>query len=278
MNRKTLIENMEMILAYCKKRQEEKELGLVSLFDLEDEKENKTAESNLDIQVVADFDHLEKLSHEAELMGIYISGHPLDRYASLMKEMSTMPIAAVQEAPGSDQQRTMTLTGQFTTKKMILTKKGDKMCFAALEDLSGKIECIIFPRAFAEYELLLNSDEPMIVEGKVNLSESPRKILADKIYRLKEHSENRITGVRINVSLEDLTELKLNQLRQVLLSYRGSTPLHMIFESEYGRARLPLGDEYLINPSPQLAHRINEVFNKNTVKFIVDGKVEEIRA
>lgn len=277
MNRKTLLENLEMILSYCKKRQEESELGLVSLFDLGEEN-SKSVESNLDIQIVPDFDQNEKLAYEAELMGIYISGHPLDRYASLMKEMSTMSVSNVQDIIGSDQQRTMTLSGQITSKKIILTKKGDKMCFANLEDLTGKIEVIVFPKAFAEYELLLNSSEPVLIEGKVNLSESPRKILADKIYKLKEQSENRITGVRINVNLEDLTEVKLNQLRQVLLSYRGGTPMHMIFESEYGRARLPLGDEFLINPTPQLAHRINEVFNRNSVKFIIDGRVEDVQS
>ncbi len=274
LNRKTLLENLEMILAYCKKRQEESSLGLVSLFDMGGDI-NQTAEANLDIQEVAEFDDLEKLSHEAELMGIYISGHPLDRYAGLMKEMATMPISHVQDALGTDQKRTMTLAGKITGKKIILTKKGDKMCFATLEDLTGKIECIVFPRAFAEYEALLNSDEPVLVEGVVNLQENPRKILADKIHKLKEHSENRITGVRINVQLEDLTEIKLNKLRQVLLSYRGSTPMHMIFESTEGRARLPLGEQFLINPTPQMAHQINEVFNRDAVKFIIDGRLED---
>lgn len=275
LNRKTLLENLEMILAYCKKRQEESSLGLVSLFDMGGDNLSQTAEANLDIQEVAEFDDLEKLSHEAELMGIYISGHPLDRYAGLMKEMASMPIANVQDFLGTDQKRSMTLAGKITSKKIILTKKGDKMCFATLEDLTGKIECIVFPRAFAEYEAILNSDEPVLVEGVVNLQESPRKILADKILRLKEHSENRITAVRISVSLEDLTETKLNKLRQVLLSYRGSTPMHMIFESSEGRARLPLGEQYLINPTPQMAHQINEVFNKDAVKFIIDGKLED---
>jgi DNA polymerase-3 subunit alpha len=275
LNRKTLIENLDMILAYCKKRQEESSLGLVSLFDMGGDSMSQTAESNLDIQEVPEFDDLERLAHEAELMGIYISGHPLDRYAGLMKEMATMPISTVQDFLGSDQKRSMTLAGKFTAKKMILTKKGDKMCFATLEDLTGKIECIVFPRAFAEFEAILNSDEPVLVEGVVNLQESPRKILADKIHLLKEHAENRITGVRISVDLDDLTEMKLSKLRQVLLSYRGSTPMHMIFESEKGRARLPLGEQYLINPTPQMAHQINEVFNKQAVKFIIDGRLED---
>ena len=276
MNRKTLLENLEMILAYCKKRQEEASAGLVSLFDMGGESLSQTAEDNLDIQVVPDFDDLEKLAHEAELMGIYISGHPLDRYKNLMQELATMPIANVQDFIGADQKRTMTLAGQFTAKKNILTKKGDKMCFATLEDLSGKLECIIFPKTFAEYEMLLAGDDPVLVEGTVNLQESPRKILAEKIYKLKEHSETKITGVRINVDLTDLTEIKLSKLRQVLLSYRGSTPMHMIFEGPGGKARLPLGEEFLINPTPQMAHQINEVFSRDAVKFIIDGKLEDV--
>ena len=276
MNRKTLLENLEMILAYCKKRQDEASQGLVSLFDMGGDSMSQTAEENLDIQIVSDFDDLEKLAHEAELMGIYISGHPLDRYKNLMEEMASMPIANVQDFIGQDQKRSMSLAGQFTAKKNILTKKGDKMCFATLEDLSGKIECIIFPKTFAEYEMMLAGDDPVLVEGTVNLSESPRKILAEKIYKLKEHSENKITGVRINVDLTDLTEIKLNKLRQVLLSYRGSTPMHMIFEGPGGKARLPLGEEFLINPTPQMAHQINEVFNRDAVKFIIDGKLEDV--
>lgn len=278
LNRKTLLENLDTILAYCKKRQEESSLGLVSLFDMGEESINQTAEANLDIQEVRDFDDLEKLAHEAELMGIYISGHPLDRYKNLMEEMATMPVAQVQDFLGSDQKRSMTLAGQFTSRKNILTKKGDKMCFATLEDLSGKIECIVFPKTFAEYEMILSSDDPVIVEGSVNLQESPRKIFAEKIFKLKEHSENKITGVRINVDLTDLTEMKLNKLRQVLLSYRGSTPMHMIFEGPGGKARLPLGEEFLINPTPQMAHQINEVFNRDTVKFIIDGRLEDVHA
>ena len=277
-NRKTLLENLEMILAYCKKRQEENSLGLVSLFDMGegDSGVNQTAESNLDIQVVSEFDELEKLNIEAELMGIYISGHPLDRYASLMKELATMPVASVQDFLGSEE-RTMTLAGKITSKKVILTKKGDKMCFATLEDLTGGIECIVFPKTFAEYEMLLSSDEPLLIEGLVKLAESPRKILANKITKLKVQAENKITGVRINVNLEDLTEMKLNKLRQVLLSYRGSIPMHLILESTEGRARLPLGEQYLINPTPQMAHQVNEVFNKDAVKFIIDGRVEDLK-
>ncbi len=275
MNRKTLLENLELIVAYCKKRQDDKDMGLVSLFDMGDSSES-TSEENLDLQIVPEFTQTEKLEHEAELMGIYISGHPLDQYASIMKELSSMKIAVVQEVMGSDQKRTIMLSGQISARKNILTKKGDKMCFFNLEDLSGKIEVVVFPRTYAEYESLLDENVPILVEGDINLNESPRKLLASKILKLKDHAENKITGVRVSVHLEDLTEIKLNKLRHVLLSYRGTVPMHMIFEGDGGRARLPLGDDYMINPTPKMAHQINEVFNKNAVKFIVDGRLEDV--
>jgi DNA polymerase-3 subunit alpha len=67
-------------------------------------------------------------------------------------------------------------------------------------------------------------------------------------------------------------------VRQVILSYRGTVPVHFIFESMEGKARLPLDDNFLVSPSPQMAAKINEILQSNSVTFIVDGKVEEVRS
>ena len=63
-------------------------------------------------------------------------------------------------------------------------------------------------------------------------------------------------------------------IKQTILSYRGSVPAHIIFESEDGRAKMNLNENYLVNPTPQLAARVNEILNDNSVSFIVDGKLE----
>jgi DNA polymerase-3 subunit alpha len=67
-------------------------------------------------------------------------------------------------------------------------------------------------------------------------------------------------------------------VRQVILSYRGTVPIHFVFESTEGRARLPLDDNFLVAPSPQMAAKINEILQANSVSFIVDGRVEEVRS
>lgn len=276
LNRKTMLENMELIVAYAQKKQDEKALGQSNLFDL-DAAATEDSSIQLDIAAVEDFDDREKLAYEAQLMGIYVSGHPLDRFANVLKQMASMSVAEVHEISGGDK-RDMMLAGLISGRKNILTKKGDKMCFATLEDLTGKIECIVFPRTFAEYEEILAGDEPLIMEGQVNLAEEPRKFFPTKIQKLKDQAEERVTGVRINVATEQLNESRLKRFKQVLLSYRGSVPLHMILEHKEGRVRMPLGQDFLVNPTPQLAAKINEVFQGNSVQFVVDGKLEDISA
>ncbi len=273
MNRKTLVENLELIVAYAARKQEAKALGQVSLFD-EEVVDEETTKSRMDIQEVADYDDREKLGYEQSLMGIFVSGHPLDRFRDIMKQLSSKEISELNDMHGEGK-RDMTLAGMITASKQIITKKGDRMCFSTLEDLSGKIECIVFPKVYAEFEELLASDEALIIQGEVNLSEEPRKFFPTKILRMKDEAEERVTGVRIKVNIDDLMPIKLERFKQVLLSYRGSVPAHLIFEGQEGKARMPLGDDFLVNPTPQMAAKINEVFNMNAVQFVVDGRLED---
>jgi DNA polymerase III subunit alpha len=277
LNRRTLLENMELIVSYGQKKQEEKALGQVSLFDMGEGQSQAETHELLDIRASEDFDSIEKLSYEKALLGIFVSGHPLDRYSDVLRQLSSSNLADIHTVMGEGK-RDFTLGGMIMEKKAILTKKGDKMCFLTLEDLTGKIECIVFPRTYQEYEEILSSEEPLIMTGQVNLSESPRKFFPAKILNLKDQAEDRVTGVRINVKLEELSPTRLERFRQVLLSYRGSVPSHVIFESQEGKARMLLGQDFMVNPTPQMAAKVNEVFNTNAVQFIVDGTLKDVTA
>lgn len=275
LNRRTLLENMELIVAYGQKKQEEKALGQVSLFDLGGGQQAETTQELLDLRESEDFDGNEKLAYEKALMGIYVSGHPLDRFSDVLRQLSSTSLCDIQDMIGEGK-RDFTLGGMIMEKKVILTKKGEKMCFLNLEDLTGKIECIVFPKVFSEYEELLASEEPVMMNGYVNLTENPRKFFPQKIQPLKDQAEERVSGVRICVRVEDLNPQRLERFRQVLLSYRGSVPSHVIFEGQEGKARMRLGEGFLVNPTPQMAAKINEIFNSNAVQFIVDGKLHDM--
>jgi DNA polymerase-3 subunit alpha len=276
LNRKTLLENLELITTYASKKQEEIASGQASLFDLDGGGLSAGTEKEelLDIHEVPDFDEKEKLGYELSLIGIYVSGHPLEKFADIMSQMTSMSISAVQDSQGKGK-RDMVLAGLFSTPKVLLTKKGDKMAFVNLEDLTGKIECIVFPRTFEEYQTYLTSDDPVILTGTVNMDEEVRKFFPTKIQFLKEQAESRVSAVRINIDTTRLHEHSLSKLKQIILSYRGSVPAHLIIKSQDARARLPLSGDYLVNPTPQLAAKINELLDENAVNFIIDGKITD---
>jgi len=288
-NRKTLLENMEFIISFAEKKQEEKLMGQTSLFDMGEVVQS--SEEQLNISESPEFDEKQKLSLEAELLGIYVSGHPLMRFKDIMGKLTSMDIASIQELPtvarpegmgprikdeNDPSKRSMVIAGMISESKIIVTKKGDKMAFVTFEDLSGKIECLFFPRVFAEFQEFLTMDEPLILSGVVNLAEDPKKFYPSKVALLKDESDDRVTSVRVNVPLNHLNAYSLSQMKQILLSYRGSIPIHFIFDTPEGRARLPLDDNFLVSPSPQMAAKINELLNTNSVSFIIDGKVEEV--
>ncbi|MEK6624115.1 MAG: DNA polymerase III subunit alpha, partial [Bdellovibrionota bacterium] len=209
-NRKTLHENLELFMAYGQKRQDELALGQGSLFDFDQIgsedgaiKDGVGPMASLDVKEVADLDYQEKLNYEYQLLGIYVSGHPLDRYRGMMKQMCSMEIAKIHDLSGTDK-REVVLAGLITGRKNILTKKGERMGFSTLEDLSGKIECVIFPKTFAEYENILAGDSPVAITGQVNLAETPRKFFPSKVKKIDEEASQRVTGVTVSVEMEDL--------------------------------------------------------------------------
>ena len=288
MNRATLLENMETVVAYASKKQQERELGQVNLFDMGDTGE--TTEEMLNLNQISDFEDKEKLGYEQQLLGIYVSGHPLDKFGDILAELVSMPISDIHDLPqmakpefdfanrdaqkNDPSRRKLTIAGMISEKRIIMTKKGDKMAFVTIEDLSGKIECILFPKSYMENFEALECEDPIVLSGYVRLSDDRRSFFVDKVRELTDESDERVSAVRIKIDTQQINDYTLPKLKQVLLSFRGSVPAHIIFESEDGRAKMDLNDNYLINPTPQMAARINDLLNDNSVSFIVDGKLE----
>ncbi len=282
LTRKSLMNSMEKVMIHGNKVSEEKRLGQGNLFGLAKE----SSEKFLELEEFREFDDKEKLGYEFQLLGIYVSGHPLDQYADDLKKLGTMNISRAYEleplknmGPSKERKwdngakRDVVLGGLLSGTKTILTKKGDKMAFTNLEDLTGKIECVVFPKVFTEYEEFLHTDEPVIIEGQINTKEEPKKLFPTKITRLRDEREEKITGVRISLDIEKIAPEMINKLKTTLEDFQGSTPAHIIFQSEKGRARLPLGKEFFIDPTPQLANKVNDIFNEKCVRFIINGEV-----
>ena len=167
--------------------------GQVSLFDMfGDSREESLFESAVTYPDMPDCPGNVKLQMEKEATGVYMTGHPLDEWQAKMKQMtfSTAQAAEMEEAPD----RGMSLDGKRVEMGGILTavngkstKKGDYMAFVTLEDMTGQIECLVFPKVYERYQALLQEDEIAVLTGRLSVrEEEDPKLIVESIQRMKD--------------------------------------------------------------------------------------------
>jgi DNA polymerase-3 subunit alpha len=162
--------------------------GQVSLFDMFGQDESPAMMgAQIRLPDLPDCPARVKLQMEKEASGVYMTGHPLDDYADVLKDM-TMTAARVEDGEEDGQDLDgmfVDMGGILTEVKGKATKKGDYMAFLTLEDMTGQIECLAFPRVFERYQPLIREDEAVVISGKISVREEEApKLLAERIARL----------------------------------------------------------------------------------------------
>ncbi|MCI5108575.1 MAG: DNA polymerase III subunit alpha [Candidatus Pacebacteria bacterium] len=173
--RGSMLESLEKLLEYNKELQKTSS-DQDSLFGATDISEDNLVLEKTDPATMED-----KLSWEKELLGLYISGHPLDKYKEKLEKNGGASIERVFKAPTNT---TVICAGLITNIREIFTKKGDKMAFITLSDYNGGIEAVAFPKAMEEYGNILQSEKCVVVKGKVNERNGEKSILIDKVKEL----------------------------------------------------------------------------------------------
>lgn len=138
-------------------------------------------EHRLELEDAIDPPLTQKLEWERELLGIYISGHPLDAHQEVLKKMSTT-IASVKQNGKTGVP--IALAGMIEDIRPILTKKGDKMAFIRFGDKTDSIECVIFPKLFKEHASILEASRCLLVQGNLSNRNGDTSIIIEKVRRL----------------------------------------------------------------------------------------------
>lgn len=153
--------------------------------------------SEPDYPALPDFTRSEQLAMEKEMLGLYITGHPLDDYAGVMHRLTTVDSAALSSheeqedgetalAGAVNDQDKVIMAGMLVNKKTKTTRSNELMAFLTLEDLTGTFECLIFPRIYAQNASLFNEGETLLVAGRLNIREDDTpKLVAEAVARLE---------------------------------------------------------------------------------------------
>ena len=122
----------------------------------------------------------EKLLWEKELLGLYISGHPLEEFKDKLSKLE----GGIKRLEECKEGHDCIVAGQITGIREVMTKKGDRMMFVNLEDLTGSLDVVVFPKVYEEFRNLLIVDNCVAMKGKVSKRNDATSFIADKVKNL----------------------------------------------------------------------------------------------
>ena len=218
-------------------------VGQISLFDMGQPTADLAIEDTY--PDVGEYPYKQLLSMEKEMKGVYVSGHPLDEYRKELEalEINTAWVAELKERPdaGIDEDgRQVVMGGILTALRPKATKKGAMMGFITLEDLTGQIECLLFPRIFERYNKLLELDMPVLLTGHLSVrEEEDTKLLVDVVEPLvqlpppEEPMSDIERAKRSPVKLYlRMQRSQMDEVKEVMQRQPGKVPVYMNFPDE----------------------------------------------
>jgi DNA polymerase-3 subunit alpha len=262
--RAALMAGLEEAMNLGQRIQQERESAQVSLFGAaEIVKGNGNGGARL--PDLPEWDEKLLLGFEKEALGFFITGHPLSRHTALMKRFVTANTASLAELPDKSDVR---LCGIVATLKEILTKKGERMGFITIEDLTGSVEVVVLPDIYAACVECLKSDEPLLVTGTLEVGEKGSKIRASEVRSLKEVQGRETRSVHFTLTAAGLERDQLQSLKGILGRYQGPciSLLHIVIQ-EKSRTTIKLPESCRVAASDDLALAVKNLFGYNAVTF-----------
>ncbi|MCM2322138.1 MAG: DNA polymerase III subunit alpha [Oligoflexia bacterium] len=297
-NRASLFASLESLIDHAGDEQEERELGQSSLFDSFSADEVKlVTPASAVFKKEEDWPLPRKLIQERQVVGFYVSGHPMDPWQKICEEWlgwSTERIKshaeekAAKKAPpppadngwgdggggyGAGRYRPqrpeIKLGGLVGELREVMTKKGSRMAFGALEDLHGKVEVVFFPEAYAACQELLkraaSEAEVIVLTGELEIGDEAPKVLAKSVEGVAEAHKARVQRVVLRISPSDTSPDQLRELKKSLLQHRGRCPVRIDFVDRRFKTRLELPKTVMVSGSPQMVQTINRIFGCDVV-------------
>ncbi len=181
---------------------------------------------------VREFDKTTMLNLEKEVLGVYITDHPLNAYTDVIEKycnFSTIELMEEDSVLASWDNRRVRFAGIILKRNDKLTRNNQNMSFLTMEDLVGSIEVIVFPNQFSRYRELLTEDRVILIDGHLSISDAEDpKIIMDTAKDVQTMPMKQ----RLYLKLPHYNVSDLDRIRSILLQYKGTTPVYIHFERE----------------------------------------------
>jgi DNA polymerase-3 subunit alpha len=264
-SRAQMVSSLEAILESSSRTQKDKAKGQLSFFDtgFADNAFHKASSANT--PSVREWPEHQLLAFEKEMLGFYVSGHPLARYAKQLRRFASTSTSQLVMHQDEEEIKIVGLIAKI--KNTITRAKQEKMAILKLEDLEGSVEVLVFPRSYQKVSRYIQPNSVVLVRGVLNLKEDTPKIIVndlfpvDEIYKLIAAMNINLSGIRENI---------FETLKELLAASRGNIPIYLHLDTpSKSRVQLVVGESLYVNPSEKLIADIENLLGEERLSVVI---------
>jgi DNA polymerase-3 subunit alpha len=272
-NRNQMIQHLPLMIDWAQGRAKDREIGQGSLFDMmgggDTASPSSGHEGAPEAPKVADFDDQEKLRQEKEILGFYISNHPLKAVQRPAQILAPVNLSDLAEQPDNV---TLSAIVLLSSVKPVITKKGDRMAIVQLEDLTGQSEAVVFPKSFERIHQHMAADKRLMIWGKVDRRDDRVQFIIDDAEPIE---DVRMVMVELDPKLAGDIEQQ-HRLRNVLRNHQGDDPKYArvpviaVIGTSHQRQFVRLGAQFRVNdPEAAVNALVQANFNAKATPLVV---------
>jgi len=250
------------------KTQRDAESGQHGLFGVFQQEES--AADNDRLPESPDWDEHTRLAAEKEILGFFITGHPLEKYRDKLQDLralSTAEIAAVKSSTGKDEN--ITTAGMITNLRVLKSKKGDFYAQGTLEDMQGSVEMIVFPEAYRKLGDKVKLEVPVLVRGGLRIEEGANpKLTVNDISPLEEAKVPLPRSLRIRIPAQTSNDTTVDELYALFSRCKGEAKVLFDVERADDFMVVMEAEGYNVLPDRNFMTRVEELCGRGAVRVI----------
>jgi DNA polymerase-3 subunit alpha len=260
--RKGLLLAFEGIVDQTVASRRQHDLGVQTLFGAMGDGDGAAAEPSFDDRPKIgdeEFDKSQRLAFEKEMLGLYVSDHPLMGLEAALKRKAEVSIA---DLPEAEEGSMVAIGGVVTGLQRKWTRKGDLMAVLVLEDLTDSVETMVFPRTFADYGHLLEDDRIVVIRGRVDKRDDQPKLMAQSIEVVDADLLGSAPPLRLAIQPNQLSDALIDRLKTILVEHRGASPVYIHLSRDKA---IRLADDYCVDTSNGLVPELRVLLGAEAI-------------
>ncbi|HNS56271.1 MAG TPA: DNA polymerase III subunit alpha [Smithellaceae bacterium] len=264
--RRQLMECCEAAMEEAQRKQKQKISNQASFFDDLDNS-GGAAENGGGSYMIPDlpeWDRKELLSIEKETLGFYISGHPLYGFADKLKYVTNTDSASLSTKRDKD---TISIAGVISSLSERTTKRKDIMCNVVLEDLQGSVSIIFWADTYKKYYDLLHADEPVVIQGTIDVGDESLKVIAQEVISLAVAMENPYKQIRFIIDADKVSPDNIISFGNAIKKYPGKYDSYIHIINEKSETIVYLGDESRLDINDRLKREADSILGEGATTY-----------